>query len=413
MIDSNCNKYALELVHNKKVKISNPDTNTFSYVYQQIINISRNAPVYLIYPSEEINHFATQIKNLSMQLTDHIKKFFEESEENPFHLLKLSTPPTNHMNVRMLKQPTEALDYEFEITSIAQGQKNLGNYVVAKTCPFTSQTYGFRIYTDNQSFDFEVSVTNSSSNEEILQKIADLINRTTEKLEATLLHEKSKVTLSIVALANKRNSPATFDIEDTSSGGLISYYNLSHQASAPTPSIFYVNGELIKSYGTAFVIDDLFEILLLAPSEEIIRLNFEADYETITSEIQNLQSLINQLLTLSHSCEKQTLSLELSNLLFAYKKELEEVGIQLDPSCFLSTDELQLKSSIQDHSLEEFFSADETFGPDLIEHTQEFTIDPMKYVPSKVVSYKDSTKINYPNPYMTSMYSGFIFTGCC
>ena len=413
MIDSNCNKYVLELVHNKKVQISNPDANTFSYIYQQIINISRNAPVYLIYQNNEINQLATQLKELSMQLTVFIKKFFEENNDNPFHQLKISMPQTNHMNVHMIQQPTEPIEYDFEIFSVATGQKNFGTFVPKSICPFSTQTFTFNIQTDNQFLDFEVPVSNTSSNEEILQKIADLINRTTQKLNASLVYEGAKVALSIEAMANRKNSPATFNIQDASEGGLIQFYGLTQQTNAPTHSNFSVNGEQVESYGTAFIIDDLFEILLLTPTEQTIKVNYECDSQIIKNEIQELQTLINHLLTISRSCEKQTLAQELSSILFAHKEQLEQVGIQLDSSCLLITDDAQLESSIQDHSLEELFSVDKTFGPQLIEHTQEISLDPMKYVPNKIVSYKDYTKINYPNPYLTSMYSGFIFTSHC
>lgn len=413
MIDSNCNKYVLDLVHNRKVTITNQDSFVFSSIYQKIIDISRNAPVYLIYPTEEIHQFATQIKDLSIQLSDFLKKFYEDGMENPFHQLRLDAPHSNYMGIRMLAQPQEPLTYDIQINSVAKGQKNQSKFVRKSVCPFTAQTYAFSIYSEGLSLDFEVPVDNTSSNEAILQKIASLINHTTEKIEAVILEQDSRIALSIQANANKKDMPATFTIKDMTGNGLISHYHLDNVENEPSPSYFSVNGERVYSFGTAFIIDDLFEITLIEPSDELFHLSFTIDEEIIKKEIQELQLLINHLLLLAESCQKHTLERELKEILLSHKKDLEDVGIELDDSCFLTTDDKRLENSIQDRSLEEFFSEEETFSPQLIEHTKEVSIDPLKYVPNKIVSYKDNTKINYPNPYLTSMYSGFIFTSCC
>lgn len=413
MIDFNCNKYVLELVHNRKVKITNQYSFVFSPIYQKIIDISRNAPVYLIYPTEEIHQFATQMKDLSMQLSGFLKKFYEDGIENPFHHLRLDASHSDYLDIRMLAQPQAPLTYDVQINSVAKGQKNVSKFVRKSVCPFTAQTYVFSIRSEGQSFEFEIPVDNTSSNEAILQKIANLVNRTTEKLEAVILEQDSKIALSIQAVANKKDMPATFFIKDMTANGLISYYHLEQTEQEPTPSDFSVNEERIHSFGTAFIIDDLFEITLLKPYDETFHLTFTIDEEIIKKEIQELQMLINHLLILSKSCPKHTLECELKEILLSHEKDLNKVGIALDDSCFLTTDEERLEDSIQDHSLEDFFSEDNTFSPQLIEHTQEVSIDPLKYVPNKIVSYKDSTKINYPNPYLTSIYSGFIFTSCC
>lgn len=413
MIASKCNRYSLELVHNRKVNITNQQSNDFSYIYQQIINISRNAPVYLIYPTDEIQQLATQIKDLSIQLGEYLKTFYTDNAENPFRQLKLAPLPSEFITVKMLKQPDKQIEYNIHINKVAAGQQNIGTYVSKGVCPFTERTYAFTIQTDEQSYDFEVKATNHSSNESILKKIASLINHTTEQLEATLLYEHSKLALSIKASANRQNKPATFTIRDAVQNGLVSYYNLNQTTTPPELSDFSVNAETVESYGIAFVIDDIFEITLHKPYERSIKISFEQDNSIIENEILNLQRIINHLLSLSYTSKKHTLEKEILEILLSHKEALSEVGIHLDDTLLLTTNHEQLESAIQNHSLEELFSDNASLAPELIEHTQDIILDPMKYVPNKIVSYKDHSKINYPNPYMTSIYSGFIFTSYC
>lgn len=413
MIESNCGKYALELIHNRKI-INNTDHNmVFSTIYHQIIDISRNSPLYLIYPSTELQNFAIQIKDLSLQLSDMLKSYFESNKENPLKQLRLVSSSSDFIEIKTLAQPTAPRNYSIHIQRVATGQINSSKFVAKKICPFTSQTFSFHIKTSDESFDFEIPVSNNSTNEAILTKIQTLIHNTTRKLDAWLEEKDSMVSLHLQARAHRRNQPAHFTIKDNNSNGIISYYGLDQIATTPQPSDFSINAEPYHSYGVAFEIDELFELSLLKPCADEIQVAFEIDSSSISNEIVKLKDTINHLLAVSHACPKDKLQHELTSFLIEHKAELEDIGINLDNSNMLYTNQEQLESSIKNAALEEFFSEKDSFSQELLEHTHTISINPMEYVPNKIVAYKDHRKANYPNPYLTSMYSGFLFTNCC
>lgn len=414
MIDSKYNRYVLELVHNRKVNITHQDITVFSYVYQQIRNISKNAPVYLIYPTEDIQQFAENIKDLSLQLEDFLKQLLSPEADNPLHQLHLIPPPSQFITVKTLEQPEEPVEYEIHINSVSKGQRNEGSFSSPNLCPFTAQTYAFSIMTDEDDYDFEIPVTNESTNQSVLTRICELINRTASGLVANLVYNKySKVALSIEALPHRKDKPARFTLKDDMPNGLIEYYNLNTIVSQPSQSNFSVNNEQVSSYGIAFVIDDLFEFTLHEPCEQNIKLKFELNREIITAEIEKLQNLLNHMLRLSQKNNSRVLEKGLLSILSTHKDALAMVGIELNENNLLDTNPLQLEKSIQNRTLEQLFSDENSFSTELMEHTQDIAIDPMKYVPNKIVSYKDMTKIHYPNPYLTSMYSGFLFASYC
>lgn len=414
MIDSKYNRYVLELVHNRKVNVTNQDITVFSYVYQQIRNISKNAPVYLIYPTEDIQQFAESIKDLSLQLEDYLKQLLSTEADNPLHQLHLVPPPSQFITVKTLAQPEEPVEYEIHINAVAKGQQNIGSYSSPNLCPFTEQTFAFSIMTDDDDYDFEIPVTNSSTNESVLTRIAELINRTANGLVATLVYNKySKVALSIEASPHRKDRPARFSLKDDMPNGLIEYYDLNNVVSTPTQSDFSVNNEQVFSYGVAFIIDDLFEFTLRQPCEQNIKLKFELNREIITAEIDKLQNLLNHMLTLSQKNKSRVLEKGLLSILTAHKDALSLVGLELNENNLLDTNPERLEKSIQDRTLEQLFSDESSFSTELLNHTQDIAIDPMKYIPNKIVSYKDLTKNHYPNPYLTSMYSGFLFASYC
>lgn len=413
MIDSNCNKYALELIHNKHIEADVPYTFEFSSIYHEIINISKTAPLYLIYPTDELQAFALQIKDLSLQLSNTLKQYFKTNSDNPLKQLKLMVTTSECIQVKPLGQPVHPKYYDIQINRVAKGQCNNGKYVPKKICPFTSQTYSFSIQADTENLDFEVPVKMNSSNEEILSQVANLINRTANNIEALVLDDGFKIALSLRARAHRRNQPAHFSIHDTTPNGIISYYGLNTVSSEPTPSDFLVNGEPFHSFGVAFSIDDLFEMTLIKHCADTIRIAFEFDKSAVANEIDNLQNILNSLLELASSCKKHTLEIELVHFLNCYRSKLARLGIKLNNLNKLTTDYESLENSISDHSIEDFLTEEQDFTLDLIEQSHMIATDPMKYVPNKVVSYKDHTKINYPNPYQISSYSGFLFTNYC
>lgn len=412
MIDCRNNRFSLELLHNYKV-----DTITenfvFSSIYQKIVNISRNAPLYLIYPSDELQSFATQLKQVSLTLGDMLNHYFSNDSSNPLKKLQLTAPPSQYIEVKTLESPEEPVIYDILVEAVATGQLNQGKSVSKNTCPFTAQTFSFRIETDENSFDFEIPVKNDSSNEIILTRILNIIKQTANHLDASIENEDSKISLLIQAQANRRNKPAHFTIRDITPNGLVSYYGLDRIMAQPQSSVFFVNDKPFRSFGIAFEIDNLFELTLKAPCSEHIQVAFEINNSLIIDEIHQLAEMINQLLILSSSCSNIALKCELTSFLTSYQSELSSIGIVLNESIMLETNTNQLIQSIADSSLENILSKNEPFTQELMKHTQEISLNPMKYVPNKVVSYKDYTTINYPNPYLTSMYSGFLFTNLC
>lgn len=413
MIDSNCSKYALELIHNCRIQVNSDYATVFSAVYQQIVRISKDAPVYLIYPSEQLQTFATRIKMLSLQLSHMLESYLEPTQENPLRQIKLVSDSTKHLLAKPIAYPVEPKSYHVQIHSVASGQRNQSKFVSKKTCPFTKQTYLFSVQTNDDVYDFELPVHNHASNESILLNIQKLINQTVDTLEATILEDGSRISLVLEAKPYRKNIPAEFSLHEKSSNGILSFYELDSVTEPPKQSEFSVEGNHFISYGTAFNIDDLFEITLLKPSLDIIKVSYELDTTKILSEATMFSETVTQLLELAKTCPNPKLYRELLSFFNSHRTELEQAGLQLDDTLMQFSSIPAEESSAKANSLQELLSQNEAFSKQFLMQAQNITINPMEYVPNRIVSYKDFTKPNFPNPYETSMYSGFIFANCC
>lgn len=413
MIDSNCSKYALELIHNCKIQAHSDYTTVFSAVYQQIVRISKDAPVYLIYPSEQLQTFATRIKVLSLQLSHMLESYLQNSQENPLRQIKLVSDSSKHLLAKPIGYPVEPRSYQVQINSVASGQRNQSKYVSKKTCPFTTQTYLFSVQTNDETYDFELPVHNHATNESILLSIQKLINQTVDTLEASILEDESRIALVLEAKAYRKNVPAQFSLREKSSNGILAFYELNSVTQPPKHSDFSVDGNHFVSYGTSFNIDDLFELTLLTPSPDTIKVSYELDSASIISEAAKFSETVNQLLELSKTCSNSKLYRELLGFFTSHRTELEQAGLQFQDSWIQFSSIPEEETSSKVNSLQELLSQNEAFSKQFLMHTQNVIINPMEYVPNKIVSYKNFTRPNFPNPYETSMFSGFLFANCC
>ncbi len=413
MIESNCQRHTLELLYNCKINAISSDTAVFSTLYNQIIDISRNTPLYLIYPTQQLQSFALQLKELSLQLISMLDPFFSPAQDNPLKQFRVVSQSPEHVLVRELSPLTESKQYNLTIKQVAKGQRNVSKQVAKYTCPFTAQKYAFTISTSFNSYDFEIPVTNTSTNEEVLTLISNTINNHTSDLVAELVETDSSLQLYIEACPSRSNQAASLIIKDHNSNGVISFYQLDEIADLPQPSDFTINEESHHSFATAFEIDDMFELSLIKPCEHPIAISIETNDMLISNQIQQLQSVLNQLITLAKTCSRKKLELELNSFLLRHKVELSQIGLELDDASLLHSNQILLNHSIPRESLEDLFSEASSFATELLEYTHEFAINPMEYVPSKIVSYKNLQENHYPSPYITSMYSGFLFTNYC
>jgi flagellar hook-associated protein 2 len=342
-----------------------------------------------------------------------LESYLETSQENPLRQIKLVSGSTKHLLAKPIGYPAEPKSYHVQINTVASGQRNQSKYVSKKTCPFTTQTYSFSVQTNDEIYDFELPVHNHATNESILLSIQKLINQTVDTLEASILEDKSRIALVLEAKAYRKNVPAQFSLREKSSNGILAFYELNSVTESPKQSDFSVDGKHFTSYGTAFNIDDLFELTLLAPSPDTIIVSYELDSASILSEAARFSETVNQLLELSKTCSNTKLYRELLVFFTSHHTELEKAGLQFqDSQVHLSSipDEAR---SLKVNFLQKLLSQDEAFSQQFLMHTQNIIINPMEYVPNKIVSYKDFTRPNFPNPYETSMYSGFLFTNCC
>lgn len=103
----------------------------------------------------------------------------------------------------------------------------------------------------------------------------------------------------------------------------------------------------------------------------------------------------------------------MKNLFRAYKNELEPCGLQMKEDGSLTVDKALSTFSAQDGTIEDMLTSRDGIVGNLIGKMNQIMLDPMNYVDKTIVTYPNTEKTIYPNPYVSSLYSGMICNYYC
>ena len=104
---------------------------------------------------------------------------------------------------------------------------------------------------------------------------------------------------------------------------------------------------------------------------------------------------------------------ELKGIASVYHNSLHTMGLNLENDGTLAIDQDVLQqTAARSSDITETFGSLKGFSNMLLRKSRQVSLNPMDYVEKIIVAYKKPGN-NFPNPYITSAYSGMMFDGYC
>ena len=104
---------------------------------------------------------------------------------------------------------------------------------------------------------------------------------------------------------------------------------------------------------------------------------------------------------------------EMSGLSSGINNDLEAIGVNFGDDGQLSLDRnLIQQTAEEDDSLTRFDNV-RKFANNILDKANSVALDPLQYTNKKIVAYKNPNGHNYASPYITSNYSGLMFSSYC
>ena len=426
----NYNVYNYFLANYSPKPVSKYDTHKSSElrsVMKNIAKITQSSPVYLVHLSEAKQEYALSIKDAAISLNNTLTMLSEDSQDNVFAQKKANSSEVEQLSARIVTDDYDELPEAptIKVNSLATTQVNLGNeyYTTGRGLP--AGTYRFRVSVNEDNYDFQYNIRKDANHKEVIEGLSSFINKAKIGLTtAPVSRASDKIMMRLESdMTGSVDGNPIFSLEDRSgdnnSGkGIVSYYNLNNMVSRPTSASFEMNGVEKSTLSNTFTIGRALEISLHQPGEKPAQVSYIPDSEKILGGVQNILDSYNKLVdsTLEYSEkseQKPKLLREFRSLMKPFQSEMESCGITFDEKGRMQMDSSLAQQAALEGDLEKLFGRDSRLSQRLMKKDDEIKINPMDYVDKVLVSYPDYSRPPKGLSYITSLYSGMLFSYYC
>ena len=419
-----------------KQHVSKNDTHKKSElkeIYNSMVKSSRKSPLYKINNTEGVQKYAIDLKETARAMRN-VAASLSDSDDAAAGFNKKKATSTNPRiaTVKYIGDDGSAyIDGEEEkvpeltinVKNLASPQVNTGNYLKQDGLDINPGTYSMDIAVGDYAYEFQFNVTKNDTNRGIQDKLVRLINRSNIGAKAGLdINGAGEAAMSLVsdATGNVGYRELIFTVthdKNSDTKDAVKYLGLDNVMEKPTNAHFVINGIEKDTVSNTFTVEGKYEITLNAASQtenDIANIGLKPDLDNIMENVSELIGVYNSMVDLAiektdGTYESGKLLRDVSSMAKLHKNELDAAGFTVEKDGHIKIDEALIIQSANEGNLSDNLHKLNSFKNAMVRRADNISINPMVYVDKKLIAYPHPTK-NYPNPYVTSRYSGMMFS---
>ena len=398
-------------------------------LYNSIVKMNKEAPLFLLDNSPATQEFAVGLKENARSLKNVISSLSMDDSDNMLDQKAVASSDEDVVQASFIGgadiDPDSIPNLDISVEQLAAGQENRGKFLEPDQMDLEPGTYSFDIHSRDMDYEFQFNIGENDTNKLVEEKLARLITRSNIGVSAEVLtDDEGRVALSIRSdeTGVRGKGDTSFDISDNNThktAGTVDYFGIGDVTTYPQNSLFTLNGEQRSTFSNHFSIERMYDINLKGVSEEgtSVSIGLKTDVESVTENINNLVDGYNSFITNINSyAESQPYSKklisEMNKTAALYSSELESIGLKFADDGTISVDNNLLAQTAREDDAMERFASIKKFTEGLLGRANKVALDPMEYTQKTVVAYKNPGH-GYATPYITSNYSGMMFSSYC
>ncbi|MBR5336547.1 MAG: hypothetical protein IK152_00995 [Lachnospiraceae bacterium] len=416
---------------NKSNRYDSHKKSELKGIYNSIVKMNKDNPVYMFKKSQEATALAVDIKESARELTNTMASIAKDrySDDNLFNKRVAYSSNPDVLDVNYIGEDSEedmGTSFSIEVKELAKPQVNRGIEMFPNDdVMLGSGDYSFDVDINEINYEMQFSVNPGENNETLLNRIAKLFNKSSIGISADVkTGEYGQIYLELTSTATGEASygDKIFEIKANESAGsedVMKYMGLDNTAQFSSNSAFLLNGNERSSFANEFTVNKSFEINLkdISGAEGAVTIGFKTPTDSIVDNISKVADAFNHMIDTAKGEEggftSNKLLREMGHLTNEYKNEFESLGINIDGEGRMSVDEDLLVSNLNDEGgNKEVMESMSKFENSLSRMTRRVLLNPMEYTDKTLVSYKNPTVNHYNAPYF-SAYSGLMFNSYC
>lgn len=425
MVTSTYNYLAENYESQRPVLYTSHKTSELQKIYNTIVHISKQSPLYLLDISLERQTYALNVKDAAMSLYTLLENFSRDDESSIFNKKKSISSNEDAVSATIISdnEPSLPTEFNIQVMQLATKQKNVSNSFRPDTQQLQAGTYQFSIDVEDHTYNFRHTVTAGSTHKDTLRQLCKQINKSDIGVNAYESAEQGSNGLRIVLESDSTGNSGSpiFTLQDdvyVGGRGIVEYFNLNQIYRPSTSAKFQIDGKAKESLSNQFTFNKSLTVSLHATTDYPVHITYAPNADKIVNELKTITDSYNHLLSIAseHSTEQRRankLIYELDSIVYHYMNDLESCGIIRDETGELSIDSFIALQAATDGTIKDLFTHSDKITADLLDQTSQVTINPMDYLDQKICTYPNYGSRHYPNPYLTSVYSGMLFNFYC
>lgn len=422
MINSVYNYY-LNMYHDKKYNGRTPSSRPqdLKRLCVSIANNNQNSFLYKIDVSDTSCKYAIDLKEcgLSIKALTH-----ELSSNNPEYVMqkyKAFSDDEDVVSAQFLPNSsitfsnnTNPHNISVRIEQLATSQINTGYVLKDDELDFTSGKHNFTIDIGSSSYNLQFSVRDDDRNQNILNRVSNLINRNQLGIKASVLHnsEGSALRLESVSSGVPYSAPYIFSVnfdDDTDAYAL----GVDYVSQYPANSSYYINGEHYTASSNTVSYNNMYTLDLKSVSNKDINVHTSYDSNSILTNIHSLVNNFNSSMVLAkgsgdYVSSSALLEKNLKEIANTSLASLADYGVTFDDSDSITLDDDRLRAYLDTDICKDILNTLNDFKDKLSQNADDLIIDPLNFMNRTLISYTNPTKPTF-RTYATSLYAGMLF----
>lgn len=398
-------------------------------VYNSIVDINKESPLYIPDNSIETKQYAIGLKENARSFRNTIASLGGLEDEQLLNKKTATSSDTSIANAVFIGENVDEASvksFNLEVSKLATPQTNIGSLLESDSLDLPEDTYSFDIGINGLNYEFQYNVRENDTNIGLQQKLSRLITNANIGLSADVVEDGEGNSALRIVSSNTGSGGRfghLFNVSDTNTSkrsGSVDYFGIDYVAQDASDAEFIINGEQKRAMGNTFTVEKLYEITLngVSPEEGVYTtIELKPDVESMRQNVEQLvegyNSFVNKADTYSESHPKSgRLVNEMSTLASLKGDELAEIGLSISENGRIEIDKDKLDEAIGSGKLSESLDALKSFTSSLLRKANQVSINPMHYADRTIVAYKNPGH-NYATPYVASPYTGMMFNSYC
>lgn len=397
-------------------------------VYNNMLKVNKKSPLYKLLDTDNVQKYAIDLKESARSLKNVAASLTDiNGSISGFLRKKAVSGNTAIVEAKYIgeEETEDAEQLEIKVNALATSQVNEGNYLNPSSRNLPKGEYSFDMNIGEYTYEFSFSVRDDDDNSSIQDKLVRLFNRANIGVTAGKVTDE-KENQAIIMRSNSTGESGSSDglvfsitENEKSDGKVVAALGLNNIKQRPSNANFSINGVEHTASSNTFSVKHQYQLTLknVSLSDEAVQIGVKQDIDSILENVNELISSYNSMVDLAigkaetvGGNDGSKLISDINNVAKYYKNNLESAGFKVENDGHITVEDSILIQSAGEGNLSESLEKLNAFKKAVVAKADDISIDPMKYVNKKLISYPHPLR-NFTNPYVSSVYSGMMFNG--